>query len=246
MCNCRRVGLPAPLNYDQGKMEEEMGDDELLNLVGGDDSKKKKHTWESVAKERISKINDNEDQKRAFDRIMNAVHSKQGDRLFFLEGPGGCGKTFIYNTLIAQLRHEKRSVIACASTGIAALLLMGGSTAHRAFRIPEDVNREMPSRYAWEKDDAKRIRNAEVLIIDEVSMLHRDVLDFIDRTLQDLQPRDEEKLPFGGKVVLLGGDWKQLLPVVPGIDNLNSDLKFVFLISKYFQENRLGSRYLLA
>ena len=104
----------------------------------------------------------------------------------------------------------------------------------------------MPPRYAWEKDDEKRIRNAEVLIIDEVSMLHRDVLDFIDRTLQDLQPRDEEKLPFGGKVVLLGGDWKQLLPVVQGIDNLNSDLKFVFLISKYFQENRLGSRYLLA
>ena len=137
-----KVGLPAPLNYDRGKMEEEMGDDELLNLVGGDDSNKKNHTWESVAKERISKINDNEDQKRAFDRIMNAVHSKKGgDRLFFLEGPGGCGKTFIYNTLIAKLRHEKRSVISCASTGIAALLLMGGSTAHRAFRIPEDVNR---------------------------------------------------------------------------------------------------------
>ena len=58
MCNCRKVGLSAPLNYDRGKMEEEMGDDELLNLVGGDDSNKKKHTWESVAKERIRKIND--------------------------------------------------------------------------------------------------------------------------------------------------------------------------------------------
>ena len=130
----------------------------------------------------------------------------------------GCGKTFLYNTLIAQLRHEKRSVIACASTGIAALLLMGGRTAHRAFRIPEDVSRDMPPRYAWETDDSKRIRDAEVLIIDEVSMLHRDVLDFINRTLQDLQPTDEPKMPFGGKVVILGGDWKQLLPVVPGIN----------------------------
>ena len=215
----RKVGLPAPPDYDKAEMEQEMGEDELLNLIGGDDSDKGKHTWNSVAKDRIKKMEDNKDQKRAFERIMKAVHSKHGERFFMLEGPGGCGKTFLYNTLIAQLRHEKRSVIACASTGIAALLLMGGSTAHRAFRIPEDVNRDMPPRYAWETDDAKRVRDAEVLIIDEVSMLHRDVLDYINRTLQDLQPTDEPKMPFGGKVVILGGDWKQLLPVVPGINN---------------------------
>lgn len=216
---CRKVGLTAPQKYDQNKMEQEMGEDELLNLIGADNFDKRKHTWNSVAKERISKMKDNEDQKRAFERIMKAVHSKRGERLFFLEGPGGCGKTYLYNTLIAQLRNEKRGVIACASTGIAALLLMGGTTAHRAFRIPEDVNREMPPRYAWERDDATRVRNADVLIIDEISMLHRDVLDFIDRTLQDLQPPDEAKVPFGGKVVILGGDWKQLLPVVPGNNN---------------------------
>ena len=228
ICLCiyfyRKVGLPAPKGYDQEKMEQEMGEDELLNLIGGDDKDKGKHTWNSVARERVAKMKDNEDQKRAYDRIMKAVHSKHGERLFFLEGPGGCGKTFLYNTIIAQLRHEKRNVIACASTGIAALLLIGGSTAHRAFRIPEDVNRDMPPRFAWERDDATRVRNADVLIIDEISMLHRDVLDFINRTLQDLQPPDEPKLPFGGKVVILGGDWKQLLPVVPGINNriLNS------------------------
>lgn len=215
--NDRKAGLPNPPNYNQEEMEQEMGEDELLNLIGADNNNERKHTWNSVAKERIAKMKDNEDQKRAFEQIMKAVHSKYGERLFFLEGPGGCGKTYLYNTLIAQLRHEKRGVISCASTGIAALLLMGGTTAHRAFRIPEDVNRETPPRYAWQKDDATRVRNAEVLIIDEISMLHRDVLDFIDRTLQDLQPPGETKVPFGGKVVILGGDWKQLLPVVPGI-----------------------------
>lgn len=108
-------------------------------------------------------------------------------------------------------------IVACASTGIAALLLLNGKTAHRTFRIPENVNRTTPPKFSYEKDDSKKLREARVIIIDEVSMLHRDVLHFIDRTLQDLQPRDERKQPFGGKIVVIGGDFKQLLPVVEGI-----------------------------
>ena len=123
----------------------------------------------------------------------------------------------MYNTLISQLKQDNMGIVACASTGIAALLLLNGKTAHRTFRIPENVNRTTPPKFSYEKDDSKKLREAKVIIIDEVSMLHRDVLHFIDRTLQDLQPRDERKQPFGGKIVVIGGDFKQLLPVVEGI-----------------------------
>lgn len=45
--------------------------------------------------------------------------------IIFNAGPGGCGKTYLYNSLIAQLKSEKKGAVACASTGIAALLLIG-------------------------------------------------------------------------------------------------------------------------
>ena len=124
----------------------------------------------------------------------------------------------MYNTLIGQLKHDAKGAVVCASTGIAALLLITGMTAHRAFRIPENVDRSTPPKFSYEKDDSMKLREANVVIIDEISMLHKDVFDFINRTLQDLQPRNEKKLPFGGKVVVIGGDFKQLLPVVEGIE----------------------------
>lgn len=121
--------------------------------------------------------------------------------------------------MISQLKHDHKGVIACASTGIAALLLINGKTAHRAFRVPENIDRKTPPKFSYEKEDSKLLRDAKIIIIDEISMLHRDVLHFIDRTLQDLQPRNEKRQPFGGKVVVIGGDFKQLLPVVEGITN---------------------------
>jgi hypothetical protein len=115
------------------------------------------------------------------------------------------------------MRHKKKGVIACASTGIAALLLPGGMTAHKSFNILNDVNSASAPRIDYQSSYGKKLRDVNLIVIDEVSMLHRDVLNYIDRTLQDLQPTDEPKAPFGGKTVVIGGDWKQLLPVIEGI-----------------------------
>jgi hypothetical protein len=114
------------------------------------------------------------------------------------------------------MRDQKKGVIACASTGIAALLLPGGLTAHKSFNIMNDVHSASAPRIDYQSSYGKRLRDVKLIVIDEVSMLHRDVLNFIDRTLQDLQPNNEEMLPFGGKTVVIGGDWKQLLPVIEG------------------------------
>ena len=58
-----------------------------------------------------------------------------------------------------------------------------------------------------------KLRLAQIIFIDEVTMMHRDLLSVVDRTLRWIKKNDK---PFGGVIVVLGGDWKQLLPVVKG------------------------------
>lgn len=62
-------------------------------------------------------------------------------------------------------------MVACATTGIAALLLIGGGTVHRQFRITNDVDKNTPPRISAESLDAERLRNAELIIIDVGIML---------------------------------------------------------------------------
>jgi hypothetical protein len=56
--------------------------------------------------------------------------------IYFVDGPGGTGKTFLYNKLLAKVRCEGDIALSVASSGIAALLLEGGRTAHSRFKIP--------------------------------------------------------------------------------------------------------------
>jgi len=74
-----------------------------------------------------------------FERVLWAVFGEILQKLFDLDGPGGTGKTWIYNTLISYLRGQGRSVCACAFTGIAGNLLTGGTTAHSTFGLPLNV-----------------------------------------------------------------------------------------------------------
>lgn len=57
-------------------------------------------------------------------------------KAFFIDGPGGTGKTFVYSTLLADVRSDGGIALAVASSGIAALLMEGGRTAHSRFKIP--------------------------------------------------------------------------------------------------------------
>ncbi|KAL6299926.1 PIF1-like helicase-domain-containing protein, partial [Sparassis latifolia] len=77
----------------------------------------------------------NVEQAEAYRRILKSVEHESG-HLFFLSGPGGTGKTFVYNTVCNKVRSEGWIVLCVASSGIAALLLKGGRTAHSMFKIP--------------------------------------------------------------------------------------------------------------
>lgn len=61
--------------------------------------------------------------------------------IFFVDGPGGTGKTFVYSIMLAHVRSQGQIALAVASSGIAALLLKGGRTAHSRFKIPLDLDR---------------------------------------------------------------------------------------------------------
>lgn len=133
-------------------------------------------------------------------------------QLFFLDGPGGTGKTFVYNTVCHKIRSEGWIVLCVASSGIAALLLRGGRTAHSMFKIPvENLTDESHCAIMKEGLLAGLLRITRLIIWDEAGMQHRYAPEAVDRTLRDLRNCDQ---PFGGITVVFGGDFQQILPVV--------------------------------
>ncbi|KAE9384222.1 hypothetical protein BT96DRAFT_1100530, partial [Gymnopus androsaceus JB14] len=92
----------------------------------------------TMAEIRVAQLN--QEQLSAYSTILHRVKDKEavGNNLFFLDGPGGTGKTFVYITLCHALRGEGSVVLCVASTGIAALILPGGRTAHSMLKIPID------------------------------------------------------------------------------------------------------------
>jgi hypothetical protein len=164
----------------------------------------------SAGETNISKLND--EQKSAFNKIMLAIDNEESDhRCFFLDGQGGSGKTFLYNTLMNVIRGRDQVVIPVASTGIAATLLKGGRTYHSQFKLPVPLLDNSTSNMRPNSKDAEMLRNAKLIIWDESTMAPSYALNAVDKLFKDLMSNE---LPFGGKVMLLGGDFRQCLPVV--------------------------------
>lgn len=142
-----------------------------------------------------------------------ALLPHQRSRCFFLSGEGGAGKSFVSNLLLAHVRSTGKIAIAVASTGLAALNLRGGSTAHSRFKIPLRLD-DTSTCFVKKQDDlGKLLQRAELFIWDECSMIHKHAIDAVDRLLKDLC--DDTDRPFGGKTFVFSGDFKQTLPVVP-------------------------------
>lgn len=152
----------------------------------------------------------NEDQKHAVDAVMASVMQGEG-HLFFLDGPGGTGKTFVEWLCLAKTRAAGKVALAVASSGVAALLLPGGRTAHSRFKIPIDLNDDSTCNVQKQSDLAELFRHTDLIVWDEAVMQHRDCFAYVDRMLRDI--RDDHRL-FGGITVLFAGDLRQCLPVI--------------------------------
>ncbi|XP_031116655.1 ATP-dependent DNA helicase PIF1-like [Ipomoea triloba] len=149
--------------------------------------------------------------------VLTAVSSVNGG-FFFVYGCGGTGKTFVWRTLSAALRSEGKIVLNVASSGIASLLMPGGRTAHSRFAIPIIVNEDSMCNISQGSDLAELIIKCSLIIWDEAPMMHKHCFEALDKTMRDLlrfcNPLSAN-LPFGGKTVVLGGDFRQILPVIP-------------------------------
>jgi len=77
----------------------------------------------------------NKEQREGFDEILQHVRANKS-QVFFVDGPGGTGKTFLYKALLARVRSQGLIAIATATSGIAASILLGGRTAHSRCKIP--------------------------------------------------------------------------------------------------------------
>ncbi len=109
-------------------------------------------------------------------------------------------------------------MLAIASSGIASLLLLGDRTAHSRFKISIDLHNESTSNITQKMKVVELVRKADLIIWDDAPMMHRRAFEAVDRTLRDLMQLDDaqaiDKI-FGGKTVVLGEDFRQILPVVP-------------------------------
>jgi hypothetical protein len=153
------------------------------------------------------------DQSAAFEKITSAVSTKSGE-IFFLHGPGGTGKTYLYNTLCDHLRSQNKYVLCVASSGIAAILLKGGRTAHSRFKIPIPCHESSVCSISKTSELAELICSTGLLIWDEAPMQHRHIMEAVERTFQDvLSCRDKA---FGGVSFVFGGDFQKILPVIVG------------------------------
>ena len=151
-------------------------------------------------------------QRLAVDTVMGCITSNN-PTLFFLDGPGGTGKTFIENLLLNTIRAEGDIAIAVASSGIAATLLNAGRTAHSTLKIPISIDKDSYCNIPKDSPLEQQIQQTKILIWDEAPMQHRHAFEAVDRTIRDI--RDSYNQAFGGLTVLFGGDFRQCLPVVP-------------------------------
>ena len=154
-------------------------------------------------------------------------------RSLFLTGKAGTGKsTFL--RYVSQNTKKKHVIL--APTGIAAINA-GGSTLHSFFKLPFHPLLPNDKQYNWKhlketlkytSAQRKLIREVELIIIDEISMVRADIIDFIDKVLRAYTRNPE---PFGGKQLLLVGDIYQLEPVLKDEDR---QLLQPFYPSSYF------------
>lgn len=151
----------------------------------------------------------------------------------FLTGSAGTGKTHVLNEYIKYLRARKVPVAVTASTGIAATH-MNGMTIHSwaGIGVKEHLTQGNLVTMKTKKYLKKNLEKAQVLIIDEISMLHKNQLNLVDRVLRFFKENQE---PFGGIQVVLSGDFFQLPPI--GKYGEKSRDKFSFMSEAWVNAN---------
>ena len=158
----------------------------------------------------IRLIHSNAEQLAFFNEIKACIDDGRGG-FFGLDAPAGTGKSFLINLILAYTRKDNGIAIACAMSGIASLILRLGTTYHKRWHPPKVLTGQDTCNIALDSEEARIIRHSKFIAIDEVSMMERELLDCLDTFLKQLMNNNE---PFGGKLLVLIFDLRQLPPVV--------------------------------
>ncbi|XP_064621482.1 uncharacterized protein LOC135484172 [Lineus longissimus] len=196
-CKLPHYGLPAA--------QHQQTDTEFLRYTNFNIEEQKEyvhHHEHQLTKEQL----------HVYQQLLTLINQDHPD-IIFLDAPGGTGKIFMLNLLLAKVRSTGAIAIPTASSGIAATLLSGGRTLHSMFKVPLDAPQMDTPTCAIKKGTSlsKIINQYQLLIVDEAPMAHRTDYKAIDRTVQDIR---DNQLPFGGIPTVLCGDFRQILPVV--------------------------------
>ncbi|KAK9713953.1 hypothetical protein RND81_06G060800 [Saponaria officinalis] len=166
--------MPQPLESDTEGIDNKLIRDGRMY-----DRKELQKQWST----RINQLN--KEQKVVYDAVMKALNNEVPNVIFVYDH-GGTGKPFLYGTISAKLRAENKIVLNVASSGIAALLLPGGRTAHSRFEIPIDLFEESTCNVKQNSHLAELLRETSLIIWDEAPMDHRYAFEALDRTLRDI------------------------------------------------------------
>lgn len=186
----------------------------------------------------------NKGQQKIFDIVV-----KERKSVFFT-GPAGSGKTALLNNMIDALKNKPyitdENIYVTASTGIAAINI-GGTTLHSYVgtglvdenTVPGNVLKKV----IRNPKSRMKILSTKILIIDEVSMIHKYYFDLIDFIIRNIKKNDK---PFGGIQVIITGDFYQLPPVVKNNNDIITNEKEYAFESKVWFQLFPGKQYELS
>ncbi len=146
----------------------------------------------------------NDGQHAAYNGVIDAYVAHHA-KVIFIDGPGGTGKTYIENLILNAVRSCGDIALDVAFSGITALLLLGGRTAHSYLKIPIVLDRKSFYYIRKQDDLTALIRQTKLILWDEAPMTNKLAFEVVDRTLHDLTNRNE---PFGGIVFVMLGDFR--------------------------------------
>ena len=127
----------------------------------------------------------NPEQATAFNAVLKSITNNQG-LLFFIHTAGGCGKTFLCNTIAVEIRRRGQMALYVALSRIVALLLNGKKMSHLYFKIPLSINEDSMAGLKQNSYMFLVIQQTKVIIWDEVPMQHKYDIDAADQYLRDL------------------------------------------------------------
>ncbi|XP_047142910.1 uncharacterized protein LOC124817143 [Hydra vulgaris] len=132
----------------------------------------------------------NDIQRQIDDAIFSASSEQPNDenehsRLFFMDGPASCGKTFTFNYIIVETRSEHFVTATAAWTGIAATLLKKGCTLHSLIKLPVPILENSTCNVTPSSMHGQYSKQVSLYLLDEASMILKHALNAIDKLLQD-------------------------------------------------------------